>query len=412
MQILYTRCCGLDVHKRVILACLLWVNESGEVSKQIRKFGTMTQDLLELLDWLQEAGCTHVAMESTGVYWKPVYNILEGHFEVLVVNAQHLKRVPGRKTDVKDAEWLAELLQHGLLKGSFIPAEPQRQVRELTRHRSSLIRDRARTLNRLQKILEDTNIKLASVVSDIDGASARLMLNAIVAGQTDPVLLAAMAKGRLRDKREQLERALVGRVKPHHRFMIEEHLSHIDYLEEAIKRIGEQIEEQLRPFDEEIKLLDSIPGVSRQTAEVLLAEIGWDMSRFPTHRHLAAWAGMCPGNNESGGKRHSGKTRKGSPWLRHALVEAAHGAVHTKNKYPKAHYHRIAGRRGKKKALIAVGHTILVIAYHVLTQREPYRDLGPNYFDERDRKAVETRCVRRLQRLGYQVTLEPSSRAA
>jgi transposase len=412
MEILIACCCGLDVHKKVILACILRVTKGGEVSKEIRKFGTMTQDLLELSDWLQAVGCTHVAMESTGVYWKPVYNILEGQFEVLVVNAQHLKRVPGRKTDVKDSEWIAELLQHGLLKGSFIPSEPQRQVRDLTRLRSSLIRERSRALNRLQKVLEDANIKLASVASDIDGVSARLMLEAIVGGQTDPTALASMAKGRLRGKREQLEQALQGRVKPHHRFMISEHLAHIDSLEESIGRICNQIGEHLRPFEEELELLDTIPGVNRQTAEALLAEIGWDMTRFPTHKHLASWAGMCPGNNESAGKRHSGKTRKGSPWLRHALVEAAHGASHTKNKYLKAHYHRIAGRRGKKKALLAVGHSILVIAYYVLTRREAYTDLGGNYFDERDHKTVTNQCVNRLRRLGYRVILEPIPQAA
>jgi transposase len=413
MQIVSRYCCGLDVHKKVIVGCLISIDDDGVESRQVRKFGTMTDDLLGLLDWLQENKCTHVAMESTGVYWKPVYNILEGHIEqVLVVNAQHLKAVPGRKTDVRDSEWIAELLQHGLLKGSFIPPAPVREVRDLTRYRSSLVRERARTINRLQKVLEDANIKLASVVSDIKGVSASAMLRELAAGHTDPEILSHLAKGSLRKKRDQLTKALSGRLKPHHQFLIAEHLSQIDYLDEAIKRISNQIGECLRPFDETIEQLDGIPGINRATAEVLLAEIGWDMSRFPTAKHLASWAGMCPGNNESAGKRRSGKTRKGSPWLRHALVEAAHGAVHTKNKYFKAQYHRIAARRGKKKALLAVGHSILVVVYHLLTRRTPYTDLGADYFEERDREAVQHRCVRRLERLGYNVSLVPITQAA
>jgi len=411
MQVVYECCCGLDVHKKTITACLLRWSE-GKFSKELRQFSTMTKDLLALSDWLTSAGCTHVAMESTGVYWKPVYNILEGQFELLVVNAQHLKAVPGRKTDVRDAEWIAELLAHGLLKGSFVPPAEVRELRELTRYRSSLVRDRARTLNRLQKVLEGANLKLGSVVSDIDGVSARLMLEALVAGERDPQRLADLAKGRLREKRAQLIEALCCRLRPHQSFLIAEHLAQIDYLEEAIARLSREIEERLRPFEPQVVLLDTIPGGNRRTAEVLWAETGGDMSRFPSHRHLASWAGMCPGNNESAGKRRSGKTRKGSPWLRHALVEAAHGAAHTKNKYPGAQYHRIAARRGKKKALVAVGHSILVIAYHLLTRNQAYCDLGANYFDERDHQAVTKRCVNRLQRLGYKVSLEKLSVAA
>ncbi|MFN2514934.1 MAG: IS110 family transposase [Pyrinomonadaceae bacterium] len=412
MRIVYKRCCGLDVHKKVIVACLLLLEPDGELRQEIRKFGTMTKDLLELLDWLQQAGCTHVAMESTGVYWKPIYNLLEGHLEVVVVNAQHLKGVPGRKTDVLDAEWLAECFQLGLLKASFIPPAPVRELRDLTRYRTSLIRERGRTANRLQKVLEDANIKLASVVTDIQGASAWAMLQAIVAGKSDPEALANLAKGLLRKKREQLVAALSGMVKPHHRFLIAEHLSQIEYLEEAIQRIGTEVEERLRPFEEDVKLLDSIPGIGRQTAEVLLAEIGWDMSRFPSDKNLASWAGMCPGNNESAGKRRNGKTRKGSRWLRHALIEAAHGAARTKNKYLKTQYHRVAAHRGKKKALVAVGHSILIISYHLLTRRQQYTDLGANYFDERDRNAVQRRCVKRLEKLGYKVELQPTALAA
>src|SRR6266700_3331529 len=341
MRIVYKRCCGLDVHNKVIVACLLVLDHHSELSREIRKFGTMTKDLLDLLDWLRQAGCTHVAMESTGVYWKPVYNILEGHLEVVVFNAQHLKGVPGRKTDVLDSEWLAECFQLGLLKASFIPPAPIRELRDLTRYRTSLIRDRARASNRLQKVLEDANIKLAGVATDIQGVSAWAMLQAIVSGHTDPESLADLAKGLLRKKRPQLVQALSGQIKPHHRFLIAELICQIEYFEEAIGRISTEVEERLRPFEEDIALLDSIPGVGRRTAEVLLAEIGWDMSRFPSDKHLASWAGMCPGNNESAGKRRTGKTRKGSRWLRHALIEAAHGAARTKNRYLKAHYHRV-----------------------------------------------------------------------
>ena len=411
MQVIYQRCCGLDVHKRIIIACVLeWVGSGWE--KEIRQFGTMTSDLLALSDWLVHEGCTHVAMESTGVYWKPVYNILEGQFELLVVNAQHLKAVPGRKTDVRDAEWIAELLAHGLLRGSFVPPPSVRELRDLTRYRTSLVRDRARTINRLQKVLEAANIKLANVVSDIDGVSARLMLEALVAGERDAQQLAGLAKGRLKDKRAQLVEALSGRLQPHQSFLIAEELAQIDYLDGAIERLNHQVEERLRPFEQEIGWLDTIPGVNRRTAEVLWAETGGDMSRFPSARHLASWAGMCPGNNESAGKRRSGRTRKGSPWLRHCLVEAAHGAAHTKNKYLSSQYHRIGARRGKKKAQVAVGHSILVIAYHLLTRKQPYSDLGANYFDERDRQAVTKRCVNRLQKLGFKVNLEKLPAAA
>lgn len=412
MRIVYKRCCGLDVHKKVIVACLLLLQPDGELRREIRKFGTMTADLLALLDWLQQAGCTHVAMESTGVYWKPIYNILEGQLEVVVVNAQHLKKVPGRKTDVLDAEWLAECFQLGLLRASFIPPAPVRELRDLTRYRTSLIRERARTANRMQKVLEDANIKLAGVVTDIQGVSAWAMLQAIVAGNTDPEAMADLAKGLLRKKRGQLVTALSGRVKPHHRFLIAEHLSQIEYLEEAIQRISAEVGERLRPFELQVQRLDSIPGVGRQLAEVLLAEIGWDMSRFATAKNLASWAGMCPGNNESAGKRRNGKTRKGSRWLRHALIEAAHGAARTKNKYLKSQYHRVAAHRGKKKALVAVGHSILIIGYHLLTHGQEYSDLGANYFDERDRSAVQRRCVKRLEKLGYSVQLQPIALAA
>ena len=412
MEILYQSCCGLDVHKKMIVACLRRTDETGTVGKQVRTFGTTTSELMSLSDWLVEAGCTHVAMEATGVYWKPVYNILEGQIELLVVNAQHIKAVPGRKTDVKDAEWVAELLQHGLLKASFIPPQSQRDLRDLTRYRTTLVRERARIVNRLQKVLEDANLKLAGVATDVMGVSGRAMLEALLAGQTDTEQLAELAKGRLRKKIPQLKEALTGRVREHHRFMLSEQLSHIDYLDEAIERLAAEIGQRLRPFEEEIRLLDTIPGINRQTAEELIAEIGADMSRFPDGHHLASWAGMCPGHNESGGKRKSGKTRKGNRWLRSTLVEAAHGAAHTKDTYLASHYHRLVGRRGKKRALVAVGHSLLVISHYVLKRREAYYDLGSNYFEELHRQRLERNLVKRLENLGYKVTLEALSPAA
>jgi transposase len=402
MEPVYERCCGLDVHKKTVVACV-----RTPAGHETRTFGTMTRDVLTLADWLGEHQVTHVAMESTGVYWKPVYNILEGNFTVLVVNAQHLKAVPGRKTDVKDAEWIARLLQHGLVRGSFIPDRAQRDLRDLTRHRTSLVRDRVCVVQRIQKVLEDTNLKLASVATDIVGLSSRTMLERLLSGEKNAAILAGLAKGRLRQKREALEAALEGVLRPHHRFLLVELLAQLDYLEEAVERVSGKIQEYTAPFQQEIEQLDTIPGINRTQAETLLAEVGADVSRFPTPGHLSSWAGVCPGNDESAGKRRSGKIRRGSPWLRTALVEAAHGAGRTKNTYLGAQYHRLAARRGKKKALVAVAHSILVIAYHVLTRKEPYHDLGSNYFDERDRVRIEKRLTKRLERLGYNVTLEP-----
>jgi len=355
----------------------------------------MTADLLALADWLQEAGCTHVAMESTGVDWRPVYNLLAGQCALLVVNAQHIKAVPGRKTDVKDAAWIAELLRHGLLRGSFIPSKPQRQLRELTRYRSTLVQDHARALNRLQAVLEDANLNLASVVSDIHGVSARAMLAAILAGQRDVETLAALARGRLRAKRDQRREALEGRVTARHSFLLTEHLSTLEYLDEAIARISAELDQRLTAEPEAIVLLDTIPGVGPRAAEILIAEIGTDMSRFPRAKHLASWAGMCPGNQERGGKRLSGKTRKGRRWLRQRLVEMAHVASKTKNTSLAAQYRRIAARRGKKRALIAVGQTVLTSVYTMLTRQQPYQDLGAAYFDQRERHRVERRLVQR-----------------
>ena len=409
MEVIYPRCCGLDLHKKRVVTCLIVPGPDGTPRKEVRTFGTMTEDLLALADWLAQAGCTHVAMESTGVYWKPVYNLLEGQFELLLVNARHMKAVPGRKTDVKDCEWLADLLRHGLLTASFVPDRPQRELRELTRYRTALVQERSAEINRLQKTLEGANIKLASVATDIMGTSGRQMLAALVEGTTDGAVLAQLAQGRLREKLPALEQALTGRMGVHQRFLLARQLAHISFLDEQIEQVSAEIAERLRPFQELIDRLDVIPGVGRRIAEVVIAEIGTDLTRFPTAGHLASWAGMCPGNNESAGKRKSGTTRKGSPWLRMALIEAAQAAARTRNTYLMAQYRRLAARRGRKKALVAVGHTILVIAYYLLTRQTDYQDLGGQYFDERDRQAVERRLVRRLEALGYKVSLDPAA---
>ena len=412
MEIVYERCAGLDVHKKSVVACLSIAQANGRRHKERWTFSTMTPDVVRMRDWLKAQGVTHVAMESTGVFWKPIYNLLEGHLEVLVVNAQHIKAVPGRKTDVKDAEWIADLLQHGLLRPSFIPPAWQRALRELTRSRASLIEERSRSIARLQKGLEDANIKLASVASDLMGKSARQMLHALVAGRLAPERMAEFARGRMRAKRDQLAQALTGHLQPHHRFLIAEHLAHIDALDEAIDRLSLAIAEQLRPYEQILHRLETIPGIKRRLAEVILAEIGPDMHRFPTAQHLASWAGMCPGNHESAGKRLSGKTRKGSQWLRTALVEAAHAASHCKDSYLSAYYQRIAARRGKKRAAVALGHTLLIIVYHVIAQEKTYQEVGASYFDEVDRHAKEQRLVRQLEQLGFEVSLTPTSPAA
>jgi len=412
MQILYQRCCGMDVHKKTVVACLLISTPSGRAHKEIRTFGTTTPEILALGDWLRESECTHIAMESTGVYWKPIYNLLEAEFTLLVVNATHVRNVPGRKTDVKDAEWLADLLRHGLLQASFVPPAPQRALRELTRYRGTLIQDRARCANRVQKVLEDTNIKLASIVSDIQGVSARAMLTALLAGETNTETLADLARGRLREKRDQLLPALEGHVRDHHRFLLTELLAQIDYLDEAVTRVNDEIAVCMADSEEAIDRLDAIPGVSRRVAEVVLAEIGSDLSRFPTAGHLASWVGLCPGHNESAGKRYSGRTRHGNPWLRQALIEAAHGAARSKRTYLQAQYYRLAARRGRKRAIVAVAHTLVVIIYQMLKRGSVYQDLGPTYFEERDRQAVTRRAVKRLERLGYNVSITEPSAAA
>jgi len=405
MELIHERCCGLDIHKKSVVACLITPK-----AKEIRSFGTMTRDLLALADWLAENQVTHVAMESTGVYWEPVYNLLEDDFTLLLVNARHLKMVPGRKTDVRDAQWIGELLQHGLLKASFIPPRPQRQLRELTRYRRSVTQERSRVVNRIHKVLEGANIKLGSVASDIVGASGRAMLSALVAGETDPEALADLAQGKLRDKIPALREALRGLVQHHQRFMLQSQLRHLDFLldflEEEIARLDEEVEARMRPFEETVERLDQIPGIGQRTAQDVLAEIGTDMTPFPTAAHLASWAKLCPGNNQSAGKRKSGRTGKGNPWLKSALTEAAKSASRTKDTYLSAQRRRIAARRGKNRASIAVAHSILNSIYYMLRDGTTYRELGGNYFDERNRHYVVQRSVRRIERLGYRVTLE------
>ena len=405
MQVQYERCCGIDVHKETVVACVIMPDAEGKLQKETRTFSTMTGDLTALGQWLKAQGCTHVAMESTGVYWKPVYNLLDGQFEILVVNAEHIKKF-GDKTDVTDAEWIADLLRHGLLKGSFIPSAQQRAWRDLTRYRTTLTDERSREVNRVQKVLEDANIKLASVAADVMGVSGRAILEQLIQGKTDPVTLAELAKGRLREKRELLEKALVGLFKAHHRFMLIQHLSHIDFLDEQIAKLDAELDEQMRPFLAELNRWDQIPGINRRIAQVLIAEVGVDLKQFKDAAHLASWAGMCPGNHESAGKRKSGKTRKGSKWLRRALVEAAHGAARTKDKYFKKLYHRLAGRRGTKRAIVAVGHSLLVTGYYMITRGKDYDDLGANYFDERNKEMVKRQSVKRLEKLGFQVELK------
>jgi transposase len=404
---MYERCAGMDVHKKTVVACV--VTPEGQ---EIRTFGTMTAELLTLADWRLISGCTHVAMESTGAYWKPVFNILEGMVEVLLVNAQHVKAVPGRKTDVKDAAWLAELLQHGLLRASCMPPVAQRERRDLTRYRSTCIQERVTLINRVQKLLEDAHIKLAAVAADIMGVSGRAILAALLGGHADPQALAEWAKGRLRSTREQLTKALEGRVKPHHRFVLTELLSQIDSLDETITRFDTRIQELCGPFEEAVGLLDTIPGVARRTAEMIVAEIGTDMTRFPSADHLASWAGVAPGNYESAGKRASGKTRKGHRFLRTSLVQAAHAAARTKGTSLSAPYRRLATRRGKKRAILAVAHSILVMAYYMIQRQEPYHEAGADFFDRLQPEDTARRLVKRLEQLGYQVTLQGNSTAA
>jgi transposase len=402
MEVIHERCSGLDIHKKTVVACR--ITPEGQ---ETRTFRTMTSGLLELADWLVQGQVTHVAMASTGVFWKPVYNLLEGlDLTLLVVNARHIKAVPGRKTDVKDAEWIADLLRHGLLRGSYIPDRPQRELRELVRYRRNLVRERSWVINRIQQVLEGANIKLSSVASDVAGASGRAMLAALAQGEGDPEQLADLARGTLRNKRAQLEQALRGLMGPHQRMMLHSQLRHLDFLAQEIAQLDQEVAQRMDPFEEAVQVADAVPGIGRRGAEEILAEIGVDMSPFPTESHLSSWAKVCPGSNESGGKRKSGATGKGNPWLRSVLVEAAWAAARTKGTYLAAQYHRLAARRGAKRAILAVAHSILVIIYHLLRDGTTYQDLGGNYFDQRNAQGVVRRSVHRLQGLGYKVTLE------
>jgi transposase len=407
MEVVYTHCAGLDVHKKSVVAAVIVPDPTGGWRKETQTFGTMTADLLTLSDWLQSHAVTHVAMESTGEYWRPVFNILEANFEVLLVNAQHMHQVPGRKTDVKDSEWLADLLRHGLVRGSFIPPAPQRDLRDLTRHRSNFVRERTNLVNRVHKTLEGANIKLSSVATDIMGVSGRAILAALIEGHRDPATMAELAKGRLRTKREELAKALEGRVKPHHRFILTELLCQIDSLDETIEHFDAQIAEHCHPFEPVVVHLDTITGIGPDLAQAILAEIGTDMMRFGTAQRLSAWAGLAPGNNESGGKRRSAKTRKGNRVVKSLLVQAAWAATRTKDTYLSALYHRLAGRRGKKKAIVAVAHAILVIVFHLIMRNEPYREVGGDYFDRQDPETTAKRLAKRIEKLGYQVSLQP-----
>lgn len=414
MDVLHPCVAGLDVHKRTVVACVRRVGEGGRVWSEVRTFDTATRHLEALRAWLQAEGVTHVAMESTGVFWKPVYNCLEEHFaQVLLVNARDIKQVPGRKTDVKDSEWIAQLLQFGLLRGSFVPARTQRELRDLTRHRTTLVEEHTRVVNRLHKVLQDANIKLSSVASDILGVSGRQMIEALGRGEDDPVVLAELARRRLRGKIPQLRAALEGQVREHHRFLLRMLLEQLDFLARAIDELTRHITEVADPpVRAAVALLTTIDGVGQRVAETIAAELGTTMAPFPSPKHCASWAGVCPGNHESAGKRKSGKTSKGNRWLRRALAEAAWAAARTKGTYLAAQFRRIAHRRGKRRAIVAVSHTLLVASYHIIAKGVPYTDLGADHFDRLQPERLTRYHVTKLRSLGYQVTLAPLENAA
>jgi transposase len=410
METIYSSVTGLDVHLKSVEAAVRCRQQTGKLFCQVRSFGTMTRDLRALAEHLESYGVTHVAMEATGVLWKPVWNILDGRFTLLLVNPHHLKKVPGRKSDVTDAQWIAQLLQCGLLRGSFVPPRPVRQLRDLTRHRAQLAAEHTRVANRIHKLLEDANVKLGAVASDVLGKSGRAMLRAMLDGERDPERLAELALGRLRAKLPELRLAMDGHFTEHHRFLLRRLLSHLNYLEEQRERFSQQITAEfnaLLPMSDQIRL-DAIPGVDLTTIENVIAEIGVDMEVFPDEHHLCSWTGICPGNEESAGRRLRSRTRHGNRWLRRALAEAAWAASHTKDSYLGAQYRRVAARRGKKRALLAVGHSILVIIYHLLKHKDlQYSDLGADFFDRLQPDRLRRYLVRRLQGLGYDVTLKP-----
>jgi transposase len=410
MRRVLERCAALDVHKKQLTACARILLQGGEVEELTAEFSTMAADLLALRDWLNQLGITHVAMEATGVYWKPVYYALEDDFELLLVNAQHVKNVPGRKTDTSDAQWLCQLLECGLLRPSFVPPKPIRELRDLTRYRKALIRERAAEANRLQKTLEDAGIKLSSVATDVLGVSGRLMLDALVSGTRDPEVLAQLAKGTLRNKIPALKQALAGTFKPHHTLIVSHILAHLDYLDEAIASISGEVERRIAPFAQKAERLTTTTGIAKRNSEVIIAELGPDMSRFPSDRHAASWVAICPGNDESAGKRRSGKTRRGNPYLRAALIESANAAARTKNTYLRAQYEQVKRRQGHKKAIGAVAHSILIAAYHILKDNVPYRELGGDYFARRANPDLITkRLIAQLERLGHTVTLQTTT---
>jgi transposase len=426
MNVVFERCAGLDVHKKSVMTAMRCMKEGKGLVQEVRGFGTMTCDILALGDWLEEHGVTHVAMESTGVYWKPLFNLLEDRFTVVLVNAKHVRQVPGRKTDVKDCQWLAQLLQFGLLEGSFIPPRPQRELRELTRHRTQATRERNRVANRIQKVLEDANIKLASVATDVLGVSGRAMLEAIIAGEAQPEEMAELARQRLWNKLPALKQALEGRVTEHHRFMLRTLYEHWQYLGNVLGELEERIDAVIEsdamravceetdslPFAEAVRLLDTVPGIDVRGAQTILAEIGTNMDQFPSAAHLASWTGVSPGNNESAGKRRTGKTTQGNRWLKAALTQNAWAASRTRNTYLSARYRRLASRRGRKRAAMGIAHSILVSIYHMLEQHVAYVDLGPEHLAQLDPKRLIRYHTKRLETFGFEVTLQPKNEAA
>lgn len=405
MELLHPHCAGLDIHKETVVACIRHMVE-GKVTAEVKGFKTTTQQLMELSDWLSSQGVTHIAMEATGVYWKPVWHILsDGEFALVLANAAHVKNVPGRKTDVNDATWLADLMAHGLIRASFVPDEPTQQMRDLLRTRKQFVRERSSHTQRIQKTLEDANIKLDSVISDILGLSGRRMIKALIAGETAPTALAALAHGRIEATAAELEAALRGRVKAHHRFLLQLHLDHLDAVNAAIDRIDKEVDGNLEPFRVAVEMLTTIPGVRNLAAEMMVSEIGIDMSRFKTEGHLISWAGLCPKNDESAGKRRSTRMKKGAPWLKTTLIQCAWAASRTKGCYLQAQYLRIRSRRGAKKAIGAVAASILTAAYHMLKDGTLYQDLGPSHFDMRDKGKQAKRLLNRLQSLGFTVQI-------